>query len=346
MIALRPPDVSLHREWLDFVSEFAGAHIDGASADPTLLSTLGDPTAYRAWVAAMCAHERGEDLPPDRVACTTRWIEQDGEIVGSINLRHELTDYLLREGGHIGYAVRPSARRLGVATAALRLMLAQARRLGINPVLVTCDDDNVASARTIERCGGVLEDVRDGHRRYWITLPDTPLGYAVRPLDCQPLRGRLVELRPVTEDLAARVKAGEPQPDWAPDFPREDDLVALAMHGEDGTPAQTWGSRLIVRRRDGAVVGTLGFYGPPDETGRVEIGYGLVPSARGEGLITDAVALAVPAALAAGATVQAHTGPDNVASQAALLRAGLRATGARNAAEEWHYLIEHPGGTA
>lgn len=346
MIVLRTPDIALHREWLDFMGEFAGSHIDGASADTVVLGTLGDPTAYRRWVVALLDHERGENLPDGRVACTTRWIDQDGEIVGTINLRHELTDYLLQVGGHIGYAVRPTARGRGVATAALQLILAEARRLGVNPVLVTCEADNTASARTIERCGGVLDEVREGHRRYWITLPDAPLGYAVRPLDYQPLRGRFVELRPVTEDLVARVKAGEVQADWAPDFPREDDLAGLAMHGQDGTPSQQWGSRLIVRRRDGLVVGTLGFYGPPDETGRVEIGYGLVPSARGEGLITDALALVVPAALATGATVQAHTEADNLASQAALVRAGFRATGQRNAAEEWHYLIERLGASA
>jgi predicted acetyltransferase len=346
VIVLRTPDIALHREWLDFMGEFAGSHIDGASADTVVLGTLGDPTAYRRWVVALLDHERGENLPDGRVACTTRWIDQDGEIVGTINLRHELTDYLLQVGGHIGYAVRPTARGRGVATAALQLILAEARRLGVNPVLVTCEADNTASARTIERCGGVLDEVREGHRRYWITLPDAPLGYAVRPLDYQPLRGRFVELRPVTEDLVARVKAGEVQADWAPDFPREDDLAGLAMHGQDGTPSQQWGSRLIVRRRDGLVVGTLGFYGPPDETGRVEIGYGLVPSARGEGLITDALALVVPAALATGATVQAHTEADNLASQAALVRAGFRATGQRNAAEEWHYLIERLGASA
>nr|WP_319464069.1 GNAT family N-acetyltransferase [Micromonospora sp. RTP1Z1] len=75
-------------------------------------------------------------------------------------------------GGHIGYGVRPSARRRGVATFALGVALSEAARRGIDPVLVTCDDDNTASARIIERHGGVLEDVRDTElgriRRYWI----------------------------------------------------------------------------------------------------------------------------------------------------------------------------------
>lgn len=79
-----------------------------------------------------------------------------------------------RAGGHIGYGVRPSARGRGLATWALSVVLDEARQLGLKRVLVTCDDTNIASARTIERNGGQLEDTRDtelGHtRRYWIDL--------------------------------------------------------------------------------------------------------------------------------------------------------------------------------
>jgi predicted acetyltransferase len=71
-------------------------------------------------------------------------------------------------GGHIGYAVRPTARRRGHATAALALMLPVAAERGIDPVLVTCDTDNVGSRRVIEANGGVLEDVRGQKMRYWI----------------------------------------------------------------------------------------------------------------------------------------------------------------------------------
>ena len=92
----------------------------------------------------------------------------------AIALRHELTDFLLNAAGHIGYGIRPSARRRGLATWALQAILVQARGLGLTKVLVTCDDANVASAGTIEKVGGVLEDVRDTElgrtRRYWITL--------------------------------------------------------------------------------------------------------------------------------------------------------------------------------
>nr|WP_228395104.1 GNAT family N-acetyltransferase [Modestobacter roseus] len=76
----------------------------------------------------------------------------------------------------MGYGIRPSARRRGLVTWALGEVLPVARRMGLDRVLVTCADDNVASARVIERAGGVLEDVRETElgraRRYWITLAD------------------------------------------------------------------------------------------------------------------------------------------------------------------------------
>ncbi|TYL45636.1 GNAT family N-acetyltransferase [Nocardioides sp. BGMRC 2183] len=93
----------------------------------------------------------------------------DDELVGFLNFRHTLNDFLLDQGGHIGYGVRPAARRRGHASEALRLALLDAPGLGIDRVLVTCDLDNDASRRTIELNGGVLDDIRGDRRRYWIS---------------------------------------------------------------------------------------------------------------------------------------------------------------------------------
>ena len=88
---------------------------------------------------------------------------------------------LLEEGGHIGYAVRPTRRRQGHATRAIRLALVEARSLGIDRALVTCDHDNLPSRLTIENAGGVFEDQRGAKRRYWFDLPDRPVSRPGRP---------------------------------------------------------------------------------------------------------------------------------------------------------------------
>lgn len=126
-------------------------------------------------VLASCAREAaGTDLPPGRVRSDFLLAEVDGQVVGRVSVRHALTPSLLEHGGHVGYAVGPQFRRRGHATEILRQSVARLRDLGVERVLVTCDDDNTGSARVIEACGGVLEDVRtvEGHppaRRYWIT---------------------------------------------------------------------------------------------------------------------------------------------------------------------------------
>jgi predicted acetyltransferase len=107
--------------------------------------------------------------PEGIVLCDYLWITDGSEVVGFLALRHELTPWLLEEGGHIGYSVRPSRRREGHASRALDLALIRAKGLGLERVLLTCDEDNLGSRRTIENAGGVYEDSRKGKRRYWIT---------------------------------------------------------------------------------------------------------------------------------------------------------------------------------
>jgi predicted acetyltransferase len=111
--------------------------------------------------------------PPGRVRETFLVAAIDQAIVGRTSIRHELNAFLATVGGHIGYVVRQDYRGHGYATEILRKSLAVAHDAGIRPVLITCDDDNTASARAIERCGGVLESIvstDDGttKRRYWI----------------------------------------------------------------------------------------------------------------------------------------------------------------------------------
>lgn len=91
-----------------------------------------------------------------------------------MNIRHDLNDYLLKYGGHIGDGIRPSERRKGYATEMIRLALEECRKLGLTRVLVTRDKNNIGSAKSIIRNGGILENevLEKGviKQRYWIAL--------------------------------------------------------------------------------------------------------------------------------------------------------------------------------
>lgn len=167
-ITLELPDVRFHRSWVDMYGEFGDGAMDGSG----YLYGVDHDLSVHA-MTHVVIDRRAQALPdaprPEgHVPCTFRWIAEGEELLGFIAIRHALNDFLLEQGGHIGYAVRPSRRREGVATEALRQALPLAAELGLDRVLVTCDEDNVASRATIERCGGVYEDSRAGKRRYWI----------------------------------------------------------------------------------------------------------------------------------------------------------------------------------
>ncbi|PWU47810.1 GNAT family N-acetyltransferase [Micromonospora globispora] len=174
MLELIPPTVSLHTAWLEAREEWGpGVHEDGFGLRPS--DEVDSPAGFAAWVARLAEQsDPAKPLGAGRVHCTYRWIVEDDRVLGGIALRHELNHFLLQVGGHIGYGIRPSARRRGLATWALGRMLEEARVLGLDRVLVACEAGNVASAKTIERQGGVLEDVRDTElgtvRRYWIEI--------------------------------------------------------------------------------------------------------------------------------------------------------------------------------
>lgn len=175
MIELVRPTPDLFDSWAAAVREFGEGHIAGAGMPAPVI-----PDRATLDVLAMKAKLRADphaELPEGTVRDDLYWIVDAGEVVGFFSLRHALTEYLREVGGHIGYSVRASRRRQGYAAAALRLGLDRAREIGLSRVLITCDDDNVGSYRTIESAGGVLQDVSDKSdygrpllRRYWIQL--------------------------------------------------------------------------------------------------------------------------------------------------------------------------------
>lgn len=167
-MTLIEPDVTWQAAFLAMAAEFA------TSGDPRYQAALTDFTAYLQHLQDD-SHDR--PLPPDRVRQSTYWGVEGGMVVGTVRLRHALTPALEQFGGHIGYNVRPAQRRRGYGVALLAGALERARQFGLTGVLITCDTDNIGSARVIVKNGGQLinQTTVDGYAklisRYWIDLP-------------------------------------------------------------------------------------------------------------------------------------------------------------------------------
>jgi predicted acetyltransferase len=175
MAELILPTTELHAAFLECGADWGpGRHEDGFGIGPD--DDVQSPEGFAAWVhkRVRLTHPAGVPCPPEKHG-SPRWIVEHGQILGGIVLRHIFDDRI----GSIGYGVRPSARRRGLASWALGEMLREARAvLNVDRVLIPCLADNIASARTIERNGGVLEGIRETEdgpvRRYWIDLRDYP----------------------------------------------------------------------------------------------------------------------------------------------------------------------------
>ena len=162
-LELRRPTIADKETILSMVAEFEemqSAH-DGGFWEKGCFD-------YEAWLAGNQDMEMGLQLPEGWVPSIQLVGFAEDEAVGFLNLRLRLNDYLLNQGGHIGYSVRPSARGKGYAKDMLQQGLELARTKNIEQVLVTCSENNPASRAVIVANGGQLEDVREGIERYWI----------------------------------------------------------------------------------------------------------------------------------------------------------------------------------
>lgn len=171
---MRTPEATLVKPTAELRPEFiAMAEEYSLAGDPRYQPALED---FPAYLRGLLDGARGIGLSPGRAPHSTFWLASGRRLLGRSSLRHHLTPELEDEGGHVGYDVRPSERLKGYGKLILRLTLAEARKLGLDRALLTCDTDNVASAKVIEGNGGRLKDQSVSKRsgklisRYWIKL--------------------------------------------------------------------------------------------------------------------------------------------------------------------------------
>ena len=171
MIKLIVPDEKYLRSYKEAYGEYVENGISTyCFTDASAVDVLAKFDDYR--------NER--NLKPDRVGADYYWLVDDERslFIGETTVRHRLNDALMNNGGHIGYGIRYSLWNRGYGTMLLALALEKTKEMGISPVLITCNDDNLASARVIEKNGFVMENKvtvsKDGKdvikRRYWKTI--------------------------------------------------------------------------------------------------------------------------------------------------------------------------------
>ena len=158
--------IDMLKEWIDYNEN----HPEANTSSNAIFRNNYEDFAY--YLEHLEYKEPQEGLVPDSTFFC--FDEKRNLMVGAVNIRHDLNDYLLKYGGHIGDGIRPSERRKGYATEMIRLALEECRKLGLTRVLMTCDKNNIGSAKSIIRNGGILENevLENGviKQRYWIAL--------------------------------------------------------------------------------------------------------------------------------------------------------------------------------
>jgi predicted acetyltransferase len=169
-VKLIKPSIEYKQQVLDYKNEFIENGDDLAGT-----SYLQSYDVYEEWLRFVLDNEKESTRHTEVTANVFLAIrEEDNKLVGMINIRHTLNEYLYNYGGHIGYSVRKIERRKGYAKEMLKIALEECRKLQMEKVLITCDANNIASAKTVQYCGGILENEVPNDdiltQRYWIEL--------------------------------------------------------------------------------------------------------------------------------------------------------------------------------
>ncbi len=151
------PTINYKKQAIEYINEFKeyGSEVNGSGA----LDSYLEGATYEEWLQKVLNDMDIANISKPRVPALTYFYvkEEDNRIVGMVNIRLALNDFLRTEGGHIGYSIRPTERKRHYATDMLKAAVDVCNTIGINDVLVTCDKVNVASAKVIQNCGGELE---------------------------------------------------------------------------------------------------------------------------------------------------------------------------------------------
>ncbi len=168
MAQLVQPSSQYCDSYLEALREFQA---EGTSLN-SIIDSLRDN--FATYVQELLDEADATKVKPGKVPAIYYWLIDEGEYIGQVSIRHPLNESLRQWGGHIGYRIRPTRRRCGYGRQILRLALAEAQRMGLTRVMITCYSDNIGSKKIIEGGGGVLDsEVKvDGKigLRYWIDL--------------------------------------------------------------------------------------------------------------------------------------------------------------------------------
>ncbi|WP_312942866.1 GNAT family N-acetyltransferase [Oscillibacter sp.] len=171
-LLLKKPTLEIKNDALDYKDE----HLQNGETELHGGALLGS-LQYEEWLKLTLDNADEKTVHSDWVVSSTFFVirESDNQIIGMVDIRHNLNDFLASYGGHIGYGVRPSERRKGYATAILKMALDYSKSIGLKRVMLACNKDNEASRKTIIKCGGIQEREfvhTDGKtiQIYWINI--------------------------------------------------------------------------------------------------------------------------------------------------------------------------------